>query len=267
MHNLVNQIELRNIHSTVAGSIVYPPGGRFGPRIQIDYQLVLLHTGEMEVTIDDMPFQIQSGHVAMLKPGHQEQFVFARNKETWHRWIAIHITDLLEEQSNYLNEFPFSIPISEDLNRLTDLLLSLRSKNTDTSEIIRSLGLAALHLYESEKSQNRQQEIHPSVESAKSFIQLHYHRDLSLSQLAMHVGLSAEHLVRLFHKYEHTTPMKYVWNYRVLCAQDLLVQTGLTIGEVASRCGFKTSYHFARIFKQSSRKTPSEFRSVHWNVR
>lgn len=40
------------VNKTFVGNIVYPPGGRYGPRLQADIQLVLLHTGSMEVRID-----------------------------------------------------------------------------------------------------------------------------------------------------------------------------------------------------------------------
>ncbi|MFD0697427.1 AraC family ligand binding domain-containing protein [Paenibacillus sp. GCM10027628] len=50
--------------------IVYPPGGRFGPRLQQDIQLVLLHTGQMDVSIDGELHNAQSGNVVILKPDH-----------------------------------------------------------------------------------------------------------------------------------------------------------------------------------------------------
>ncbi|MFD0697433.1 helix-turn-helix domain-containing protein [Paenibacillus sp. GCM10027628] len=252
------------IQSTAAGSIVYPPGGRFGPRLQQDIQLVLLHTGQMEVSIDGELHKAQSGNVVILKPGHMEQFHFSKNKETWHRWIAVNLTPITDETYEHLQTLPFSLPISEDLNRLTDLILSLQSSYPRTSETMRSLGLSALHLYESEQSRIRQESIHPSVHRAKSLIQLNFHDDMSLEQLASDVGLSPEHLVRLFRKFEETTPMKYLWNCRVLRANEMLTQTGLSIGEIANRCGFKTSYHFARIIKQTTGRTPTEIRFQHW---
>ena len=40
------------VESANAGTVVYPPGGKFGPRIQQDLQLVMLHTGSLEIDID-----------------------------------------------------------------------------------------------------------------------------------------------------------------------------------------------------------------------
>lgn len=264
MNTINDFFPFRNIRSATAGTIVYPPGGRFGPRIQQDIQLVLLHTGQMEISIDGVLFSVPPGHVAILKPGHLEHFVFAKEQETWHRWIAVNLSPLPDETYEHLQTLPFYLPISEDLNRLTDLLLSLRSSYSETSQIIQSLGHSALHLYESELYRMHREIAHPSVQRAKSLIQQHFHEDMSLNQIAKDVGLSPEHLVRLFRKHEVTTPMKYLWNYRVLRANEMLIHTGLPIGEIANRCGFKTSYHFARIIKQATGMTPSEIRSYHW---
>jgi quercetin dioxygenase-like cupin family protein len=41
------------------GEVVYPPGGRLGPRWQRDVQLVLVHEGTMSVTVDGRSRPIQ----------------------------------------------------------------------------------------------------------------------------------------------------------------------------------------------------------------
>lgn len=45
------------IKAAHAGSIVYPSGGQYGPRFQNDLQLVLLHTGSMNIYIDGVSNQ------------------------------------------------------------------------------------------------------------------------------------------------------------------------------------------------------------------
>jgi transcriptional regulator GlxA family with amidase domain len=60
------------------------------------------------------------------------------------------------------------------------------------------------------------------------------------------------------------TPIKYMWHYRLNQGLELLRSTGLSIGEIAERVGFKTSYHFARMIKQETCKTASEIRRESW---
>src|SRR4051794_36093615 len=81
------------IHNAFAGTIVYPPGGQLGPRVQSDLQLVLLHSGSIDIKIDDHEYAIVPGNVLLLKPGHREKFEFARKEDTWHRWITVRVTD------------------------------------------------------------------------------------------------------------------------------------------------------------------------------
>lgn len=53
-------------------TIVYPAGGTFGPRVQRDYQLVMLHSGDLHVRIDRTVHHMPRGHVVLLRPGHTE---------------------------------------------------------------------------------------------------------------------------------------------------------------------------------------------------
>lgn len=87
------------VKSAWAGSVVYSPGGRFGPRIQQDKQMIMLYTGEMNVKIDERELHVEPGNVLLLKPGHEETFLFSKTEETWHRWISIHVPHLNSDQA------------------------------------------------------------------------------------------------------------------------------------------------------------------------
>jgi AraC-like DNA-binding protein len=45
---------------------------------------------------------------------------------------------------------------------------------------------------------------------------------------------------------------------------DLLANTGLPVGAIADRCGFKTVYHFSRRVKQATGMSPTEVRRRRW---
>ncbi|NIK76327.1 AraC family transcriptional regulator of arabinose operon [Paenibacillus castaneae] len=265
MDNSSSMVSFSLIQSAWAGTIIYPTGGRYGPRIQDDMQLVLLHSGEMEIEIDGKAHVITPGSVVLLKPEHHEQFAFSKRGETWHRWISIHMNPLSEMERAYYEELPLVLPISEELNRLTDVMLSLQNDHSSDSEVLRSLGMSAILLYISEITRKRElEEVHSSILMAKSLIHSTYHEQLTLTKLADYGGVSPEHLVRLFRLHENITPIKYLWQYRVLRSLELLTHTGLTITEISLRCGFKSTFHFARMVKQQTGKTPSEIRAFSW---
>ncbi|MDI4646058.1 AraC family transcriptional regulator [Cohnella hashimotonis] len=253
------------LSQAVAGSIVYPPGSKFGPRIQQDIQLVMLYTGEMTVTLSGRPLHVTPGHVVLLKPGLEETFVFSKTEDSWHRWIAVHFEDLPDQAVEALNRLPECLPLSEEMNLLLDLMIHLNRQGEPTDADVRSLGLAALHLYPRESAKTvLQREKHPAVYAALAMIRENYAEEMSLAALANAAGSSPEHLVRLFKKHERTSPIHYLWQYRVNRAVELLTHTGLTVSEIAVRCGFKTSHHMARLVKETTGRTASQIRRDSW---
>ena len=249
------------VESANAGTVVYPPGGKFGPRIQQDLQLVMLHTGSMEIDIDGIVRIIPAGHVTLLKPGHTEKFYFAKDHDTWHRWIGISVKSISLELLNELEKLPPYIPISNQMNELTSLMLAIsRDHQHSNNQVICPLGQSAIWLYITECRNQYRSNIHPAVLKAKETIQARFSEDLSLINISKECNISPEHLIRLFQKYEKMTPVQYLWRYRIKNGLQLLRSTGLQISEIAFQTGFKTSYHFSRSVKKFTKFTPSQIR-------
>jgi AraC-like DNA-binding protein len=255
------------VKSCYAGSVVYAPGSTFGPRIQQDLQLVLLHTGAMNVNIDGIPLHLPVEHIMLLKPGHQEMFAFAPEHETWHRWIAVTVEAITVQAYNVLNELPLSVPISDRMNRMVELMLLLQNASLECTSALKDLAHAALMLYISEATQlSLFERIHPAVLSVKEYIHQHFTEEVNLRRLAEFANVSSEHLIRLFQRSEGLTPTRYLWDYRVKQGLELIRSSGLSIGDIAETVGFKTSYHFARSIKQQTGKTATEIRKESWHV-
>lgn len=256
-------VTLESLKSAWAGSIVYLPGGSYGPRYQHDIQLVMLYTGEMNVNIDGRELHVKPGNVVLLKPGHEETFTFSKTEETWHRWIAVGIHQLDPSLIEHLYTLPEVIPLTEEMNKLIELMLNIQCYADAYDPALISLGMASIHLYPSVTVRIRQiQEKHPAVYKTLAWVRDHYSEELSLKDLASLSGVSPEHLVRLFKRSEGLPPIQYLWNYRITKATELLTNTGLTVNEIALRCGFKTSHHLSRLIKKSSGRTATEIRRV-----
>lgn len=254
------------VENTYAGTVVYPPGGMLGPRVQQDLQLVMLHTGEMDVEVDGIHLQIPPGHVTLLRPGYTEMFQFAKEQETWHRWISVTVSSICSKLLIDLEQLPPYIPISKRMNELTSMLISIHNDyQKNNLELVYSLGEAAIWLYITECRNEYQSNIHPAVLKAKELIQMKFSQELSLLAIARECNVSTEHLIRLFNKHENMTPTQYLWTFRIEQGIQLLRMTGLKIGEIAYQTGFKTSYHFSRAVKRHTGYTPTQLREVSRN--
>jgi AraC family transcriptional regulator len=84
--------------------------------------------------------------------------------------------------------------------------------------------------------------------------------NLSLEELANVAGLSRFHFIRIFRRVAGITPHQYVMKHRVLRARELLLNSKLSLAEVARVAGFGSTSHFSRYFQKITGMTPSEFR-------
>lgn len=250
-----------------AGSVVYPPGGTYGPRQQAEIQLILLHRGSMRIEVDDVACRYGPGQVILLTPNHRVYIAFAEAEETWHRWVTVNPDEIDEQASAFLEQLPASLPLSGNMNALVDVLVDLqRQELSGDSAVQHSLAQAAIQLYASESRKGAAAGKPSAIAHVKSFVQENYGDELTLVRLASAARMTSGHLVRVFKQHEGITPMEYVWQYRLERGVELLRTTGLLVGEVAERCGFKTSYHFARRVKAETGSTPTQIRWAHWGI-
>jgi AraC-like DNA-binding protein len=267
-----NRTLLSAIKDASAGYTIYPPGGRWGPRIQPNLQIFLVQSGHVNIHVDDQNYFVPAGQVAILHPGHREDFYFAKNMETWHHWIHIELEDsLLSPLSDLvpskLELLPRMIPLSDAMNHLTDVLQTLTHGGmADAQKDIRcTLAVAVIRLYQTESQNERLESAkHPSVVRAKAEIRKRYQEPLTLDQLADLSSVSGEYLIRLFRQYEGLTPMRFLWKVRAGHALEMLRSTGLTLGEIADRTGFRSVYHLSRMIKSFSGQTPTDIRRSEW---
>ncbi|GGB42444.1 AraC family transcriptional regulator [Roseibium aquae] len=94
---------------------------------------------------------------------------------------------------------------------------------------------------------------------------LHIEDPLSCQQLAMTVSLSPRQLERLFRRHFNCTPGQYYLRLRLETARDLLRRTSRPVLDVALACGFASTSHFTKCYRERFLCTPTEERqSYQW---
>jgi len=84
--------------------------------------------------------------------------------------------------------------------------------------------------------------------------------DLSLDEMAQSIGLSTAHFARMFRKSTGETPHQFVLRQRIERAKAMLRAPDARVLDVAVACGFKTQQHFAQVFRDVCRVSPTEYR-------
>jgi len=263
----LSEINLPEIPAAVFfGEVRYPPGGTCGPRMQQDVQFVLIHEGEARVEIDEDELHIPADHVACLRPGHREMFRFAVDRPTHHTWAAVHFAPVTHRLRTALDRLPLCLPLTRPLQDLIETALAFQRRIANRADpVLLHLGAAFLHGYArlaAERTPGRP--VPEPVLRARRLIEQRYADPLTLADLAEAAHVSPNHLVRLFGEHLNVTPMRYLWTARLQRGAELLTGSGLSVTEVADRTGFRTPYHFSRLFKAHFRVTPTQLRRVSW---
>ncbi|MEJ5311950.1 MAG: ATP-binding protein [Anaerolineae bacterium] len=98
------------------------------------------------------------------------------------------------------------------------------------------------------------------VKRIVAYFQQNYHRALSRREVAEAVGVSENHLTRIFSRELGLSPWEYLNRYRVMQAKELLRRTDESIAAVALKVGFDDPAYFSRVFRKQVGVSPSVFR-------
>ncbi len=109
----------------------------------------------------------------------------------------------------------------------------------------------------------KKRELSPVIEAAKARIAEHLCEELSVTELAEQMNVSVHYLTHLFKSFTGTTLVAYRNELRLTRAKELLVGTGLSVGEIAEQTGFSGAAYFTEVFTASESIPPSEYRKYH----
>lgn len=92
-------------------------------------------------------------------------------------------------------------------------------------------------------------------------IHIHHAANLSVAGISHAANISESECYRLFRNALKSTPNKYLLDYRLRIAAQLLVESDKTITKIAYDVGFNCPAYFAKKFKLAFAKTPKAFRT------
>ena len=102
------------------------------------------------------------------------------------------------------------------------------------------------------------------IDSAIRYIYDNYHDSgLTNATLAKKCNISEVYFRRLFKARYGTSPKQYILALRLQRAKQLLAEGKKKIAAIAVDCGFESSAHFSRTFKEQLGTTPGEYRQKH----
>ena len=97
---------------------------------------------------------------------------------------------------------------------------------------------------------------HPKLSQVIRMMEQNIEDPISPAILAAKVGMSTRQLERLFRRYLNRSPKRYYMELRLSKARNLLMQTDMSVINVALACGFASPSHFSKCYRAHYNTTP-----------
>ena len=162
------------------------------------------------------------------------------------------------------NDFPMLHPADEVFNELEFFAYQLVRYSAAPGKNCRKLGifmvlLSILADAEKEIDEKTPQAI-LDIPKLTNFMQNNFQRQIYLEELSHLAAMSNATLMRHFRNSLGMTPMVYLRTLRLKHSAELLLNSNISIKEVADNSGFFSLSYFYRVFKAHFGLSPEEFR-------
>ena len=228
------------------------------------YVFEYIKSGDIIIESNGVKYSAHRGDVYIFKPGTQVEYYSngtEKIEKIWFNMNGILLDKLFEAYSLKNNVIIAHCDVENEFQRIHTLL-----QCSDTSpDIIASL---AIRVHEiiikiSLANKNIDFSFDPGfsiAEKAKNFIKTRIYMKLSLALLANYFNVTDKYLIRVFKKKYGISPYSYLMNLRISEAKKLLIESELTVKDIASKLQFSESNYFSKTFRRYVGCSPVEYR-------
>ncbi|MBE6357585.1 MAG: helix-turn-helix transcriptional regulator [Lentisphaerae bacterium] len=222
------------------------------PNTHLRWTLVI-PLGPMTYLLDEYPVKIQAGDVLIIPPG-QIRFLLPDSKSFSRLFITFELSGRQSYiPNNYLGKFS-----SSSHNILMNILQNyeadrIESCSFELVRFIRSLENTSLPV--------DMPKISPVAAKAMSLINRYLDEPMNNVRIARKLNISESHLRMVFRKEVGMNISSYITLQRLNMARHLLVNSSLTIAEIAEKCGFRSIYAFSAFFRKKTALPPLRYRN------
>ncbi|OAS19880.1 AraC family transcriptional regulator [Paenibacillus oryzisoli] len=276
-------VRINPLHSNPDLSVLFSgegkplPQHKMGPAVHDYYLIHTVLSGNGIFEIGGRTYTCSTGDTFIIYPG--ELFSYIADADTpWHYiWVAFTGRSASTTLS-HIGATPEQAVISNSNTRkLRHYYRHIRASFQQTEfpelEELESEGWLKLLLRELGRTnthhittkQIAETDIQRQIGQAIRYLELQYTQAVSIEHLARSLGYHRTYLCKMFKQSTGSSPMQYLFNIRMERAKQLL-QTAMTIDQVASSVGFNDALYFSKQFHKWSGSAPSVYRKELRNV-
>ena len=218
----------------------------------------VLSRGRMIYSVEGRSFSLGPGDAVLIPKNSVSSMVAEIPSEKWVMCVEGSLADSLMRLIHFPGRFFFNdIPPENGIHRIEKMDELLIRKESDWLRRVSSL---CYEFLQDLSSLSRKDERPPVMIGLQDFIDRSLDAPLCIEDLCREAHKSRSSLNRLFSSCIGVSPMEYVIDRRMSLARDLLLNTSLSIKEIASRAGYADPLYFSNEFKKRCAVSPRAFR-------
>lgn len=220
---------------------------------------------------DGKSWQLKSGQAFLIYP-HTDITYISDARTPWkYAWVGF--SGIKAENTLYHCGFSKSSLVCDVSNtdKFQEIIFEIleHKEPTFSDELYRNGKLMELFSYLAEDNRRKNSEVSISyndnlntyVRHAIEYIQKNYRKSISVSDLAEMIGISQIYLNKCFQKELGISVQRFIIDFRLNKAANLLVSTSTPISEVAALVGYNDPLAFSKSFKKKFNKSPTAYRN------
>ena len=269
----IAQDELIDLKLYQAGAQNCHPAHLYGPAIRNHFlfHYVLSGKGTLQSTNskgEDRFYELSSGQGFLISPDQINTYI-ADYDDPWH-YMWIEIDGTLAKRAFALAGLSFDSPIytakdNQARQQIATQMLQL-TNHLDRSSFFLSGQLylildALIHTSQTQALDVQTKRTNVYVKDAKDYIAHHYHRPITVEEIATHCRLNRNYLSRIFKEEMRIGLQEYLVNFRLSVACDLLKFSDDSIRAISEKTGYNNQLYFSKAFKQKFSVSPTVWRN------
>lgn len=244
-----------------------------------EYELTLITKGSGTRLVGDSYYKFEEGDLVLLPPYLPHTWISEKTDNQNCQAIVIQFSNAFVEKLFQFSELVSITKLFEKSTRglqfhypkYNDLLLLLQKLIQGNEVIGFSKFIQVMHLLSSKKTSAiaslhykpvKGNENQQRINQVFKYVQNNFKERVSLEQAATMIHLSVSAFCKFFKRASGKTFSDYTNEIRIAFACQLLIETDMSISEIATASGFDSMSYFNRVFLKKKKIQPAAFRKL-----